>query len=302
MAKGSIDLHSHSTASDGRLSPQELVDRALSQGLRALALTDHDTVGGIKPFMEAAASGGLEAVPGVEVSASYAKGTMHILGLLVDIENEPFKAFLKKLADGRNIRNPKIIKKMNELGMDITMEEVEKEAGLESGGGGGGAIDKSIGRPHMASVLIRKGYAKDKQEVFDKYLAKGMPCYVSRFVASPEESIAQIHEAGGLAILAHPPYLKADNDQDMENIVGGLKEQGLDGIEVFYSTHTREQTALCARLAEKFDLVPSGGSDFHGEPPINDSTGAVTLGTGINENLNIPYSVLERIKSRAGKV
>lgn len=299
MSEAQIDLHCHSTASDGRLSPTQVVEKAKAAGLKALALTDHDTVGGIAEFVKAGKSAGLETIPGVEVSAQWAKGTMHIVGLFVDPEHAEFRAFLKKLADGRKIRNPQIVKKLNEQGVQITMAEVEEEAGLKDDGPGGGAIDKSVGRPHIASLLIKKGYVKDKQEAFDKYLAKGASCYVTRFVASPKESIAMIHASGGLAILAHPPYLKADDDADMDRIVCGLRTEGLDGIEVHYSTHTPEQTALCARLAEKYDLAPSGGSDFHGEPAGGRGGKTVELGTGIGNNLKIPYAVLENLKARA---
>lgn len=291
-----VDLHSHSTASDGRLTPQQLVARAREIGLRALALTDHDTVGGLEALHAAAKDSGLETISGVEISADFAKGTMHIVGLFVSTADPEFRAFLKKLADGRNIRNPQIVEKLRGMGFDITMKEVEDEAGIGVEGGGGGAIDKSIGRPHISAVLIKKGFVRNKQEAFDKYLAKGAPAYVSRFVASPEESIRQIHSAGGIAVLAHPTYLKAESTDEMERIVGDLKSKGLDGIEVHYSTHTPEQTELCARLATKFDLTPSGGSDFHGETGRTGKT--VELGTGIGNSLRIPYRVLEGLKAR----
>jgi predicted metal-dependent phosphoesterase TrpH len=182
------------------------------------------------------------------------------------------------------------------MGMDITMEEVEIEAGMKDDGPGGGAVDKSVGRPHIASVLIRKGYAKDKQEVFDKFLAKGAPAYFSRFTASPEESIKQIHAAGGVAILAHPPYLlKEENDAEMDAIVGGLKAAGLDGIEVHYSTHTPKQTEFISGLAKKYSLLPSGGSDFHGEPAVKAGDVAIDLGVG-KGNLRIPDEILENFK------
>ena len=299
MTSDRIDLHSHSTASDGRLTPLQLVERAKNLGLRALALTDHDTVAGLATFHQAGKERGLETISGVEISAEFAKGTMHIVGLFVESHSQAFRSFLKQLADGRKVRNPIIINKLNELGMAITMEEVEQEAGMLDNAPGGGAIDKSVGRPHIAAVLIKKGYVKTKQEVFDKYLAKGKPAYMTRFSASPEESINQIRSANGLAILAHPPYLKADDDEDMDRIVADLKAKGLDGIEVYYSTHTPEQTALCARLAQKYGLVSSGGSDFHGEPGRNGAS--VELGSGINGRLCIPYEVLEKLKARLAK-
>lgn len=272
---------------------------AKNRGLSAIALTDHDTVAGLAMFHDAGKKRGIETISGVEVSADFEKGTMHILGLFVDSQNQEFRAFLKCLADGRKVRNPQIIHKLNELGMKITMREVETEAGMADNGPGSGAIDKCVGRPHIAAVLIKKGYVKNKQEAFDKYLAKGKPAYVPRFVATPVESIRQIHNAEGLAILAHPFYLKAEDDDELESIITDLKKKGLDGMEVYYSTHTPEQRALAASIAQKLDLIVSGGSDFHGEE--GRSGQRVDMGTGINGTLNIPYEVLEALKAKRAK-
>lgn len=291
-----IDLHCHSTASDGRLTPAQLVDMAKHRGLSALALTDHDTVAGLAMFHDHGKKRGLDTISGVEVSADFEKGTMHILGLFVDPYHQEFRAFLKQLADGRKVRNPQIIAKLNDLGMKISMREVEQEAGMLDNGPGGGAIDKSVGRPHIAAVLIRKGYVASKQEAFDKYLAKGKPAYVERFVVTPAESIRQIHNADGLAILAHPFYLKAESEPELDSIVSDLKNKGLDGIEVHYSTHTVEQRELAQKIAEKYGLLQSGGSDFHGE----DGRGGtrVDLGTGINNSLCVPLELLEKMRDR----
>jgi len=294
-----IDLHCHSTASDGRLTPAQLVDMAKHRGLSALALTDHDTVAGLAMFHDHGKKRGLETISGVEVSAEFEKGTMHILGLFVEQTHQEFRAFLKQLSDGRKVRNPKIVQKLNDLGLKITMREVEQEAGMPDNGPGGGAIDKSVGRPHIAAVLIRKGYVQTKQEAFDKYLAKGKPAYEPRFVATPAESIRQIHNADGLAILAHPFYLKAESEQELEGIVGDLKKKGLDGIEIHYSTHTPEQRTLAAALAEKFELLGSGGSDFHGEDGLGGLR--VDLGTGVNNTLCVPYELLEKMKKKRGR-
>jgi predicted metal-dependent phosphoesterase TrpH len=296
LADPVIDLHCHSTASDGRLTPTQLIERAKSLNVRALALTDHDTVAGLGMFHQAGKKFGVETISGVEISAEYARGTMHILGLMVDPQHQAFRAFLKKLADGRKVRNPQIVARLNELGMAITMEEVEAEAGVKDNAPGGGAIDKSVGRPHIAAVLIKKGYVRNKQEAFDKYLAKGAVAYITRFVATPHDSIEQIRSAGGLAILAHPTYLKAENDADLEKIVCELKDQGLDGMECWYSTHTAQQTELCTRIAQKCGLEMAGGSDFHGEAARGG--GQVDLGSGVNGPLNIPYSILEKLKTR----
>jgi len=291
-----VDLHCHSTASDGRLTPAQLVERAKTVGLRALALTDHDTVAGVSSFQAAARATGLEAIAGVEVSADYEKGTMHIVGLYVDAQSQSFRAFLKHLADGRKVRNPQIVEQLNNLGMAISMGEVEQEANQNAADAQEGLVEKSIGRPHIAAVMIKRGYVKTKQEAFERFLAKGKPAYISRFSAAPDECIKQIHTAGGLAILAHPSYLNAADDTEMTEIIGELKGNGLDGIEVFYSTHSRNQTALCLHLAEKFDLLQSGGSDFHGEPGRGGTS--VELGSGINNSVSVDYAVLEKIKAR----
>jgi hypothetical protein len=219
-----------------------------------------------------------------------------MLGLFVDSQNQLFRSFLKQLAEGRRVRNPQIIKCLNDLGMAITMDEVEAEAGVPNGGIASHPTGKSVGRPHIAAVLIKKGYVKTKQEAFDRFLAKGQPAYVSRFVASSEESINQIHSARGLAILAHPPYLLPKDEAELESTVRDLKAKGLDGLEVYFSTHTADQTAMCLRVAKKLDLVISGGSDFHGE--LGRGGAVVELGAGVNNNLSIPYDVLATLKKR----
>jgi len=295
-----VDLHCHSTASDGRLTPAQLVERAKQLGLKALALTDHDTVAGLGLFQAAGQARNLETIPGVEVSTDYPTGTMHLLGLLIDSQNQAFRAFLKQLADGRQVRNPQIIERLSQLGLAITMDEVEEEAGVTSAGiEGAGLSEKSIGRPHIAAVLIRKGYVESKQAAFDKYLAKGRPAYVPRFLVSPEECINQIHSASGLAVLAHPPYIMAKDDAELERIVGELKHKGLDGIEVYFSTHTREQTALCERLAGEFDLLVTGGSDFHGD--LGRGGTKVELGSGAGGRLCVSYELVQKLKERKAR-
>jgi predicted metal-dependent phosphoesterase TrpH len=295
-----VDLHCHSTASDGHLTPAQLVARGKQLGLKALALTDHDTVAGLGLFESAGQAQGIETVPGVEVSTDYPTGTMHLLGLLIDSQSQALRAFLKQLADGRRVRNPQIIKQLNQIGLAITMEEVEVEAGVSSAGiVGVGLSEKSIGRPHISAVLIKKGYVESKQEAFDKYLAKGRPAYVPRFLASPEESIKQIHSANGLAVLAHPPYIMAKDEAELERIVGELKSKGLDGIEVYFSTHTAEQTALCERLAAEFGLLMTGGSDFHGD--LGRGGTKVELGTGVHNRLFVSYELVQKLKEHKAR-
>jgi hypothetical protein len=282
------------------LTPAQLVERAKQLGLKALALTDHDTVAGLGLFQAAGQARNLETIPGVEVSTDYPTGTMHLLGLLIDSQNQAFRAFLKQLADGRQVRNPQIIARLSQLGLAITMDEVEEEAGVTSAGiEGAGLSEKSIGRPHIAAVLIRKGYVESKQAAFDKYLAKGRPAYAPRFLVSPEECINQIHSASGLAVLAHPPYIMAKDDAELERIVGELKHKGLDGIEVYFSTHTREQTALCERLAGEFDLLVTGGSDFHGD--LGRGGTKVELGSGAGGRLCVSYELVQKLKERKAR-
>jgi predicted metal-dependent phosphoesterase TrpH len=291
-----IDLHCHSTASDGRLTPTQLVEHARKLGLSALALTDHDTIAGIALFQTAGKKHGIETVACVEISADYAKGSMHMLGLFVDTQSQALRSFLKQLSEGRKVRNPQIVAKLNELGMALTMEEVEREAGIGQQYVG---VAKNVGRPHIAAVLIKQGYVKTKQEAFDKYLAKGRAAYVTRFVASPRDSIDHIRNAGGLAILAHPPYLKTDSDAELEKVVAGLKADGLGGIEAYFSTHTPEQTAFYEKLAQKYDLAISGGTDFHGEAGRGGAD--IELGSGIKNMLKVKYEVLEKLKERRKK-
>jgi len=294
------DLHCHSTASDGRLSPPQLVERAKQLGLKALALTDHDTVAGLGLFHAAGRAQNLETLSGVEISADYESGTMHLLGLLIDPQSQALRAFLKQLAEGRQVRNPQIVARLRALGMAITMQEVEAEAAVSNAGiDGVGLSEKSIGRPHIAAVLIRKGYAESKQAAFDKYLAKGRPAYVSRYLATPEESIKQIQDAQGLAILAHPPYLMAKDEAELEQTVGELKNQGLDGIEAYFSTHTPSQAVLCERLAKKFELLITGGSDFHGD--LGRGGAKVELGYGVNGNLCVKYELVQKLKEHQAR-
>ena len=191
-----IDLHTHSTASDGTFTPTKLVHYAKTKGLRALALTDHDCIDGLKEAMAAGKDVGVEVIPGVELSAEFPNGTMHILGFFVDPSDPIFLQRLATLQEARSQRNPKIVKKLQDLGVKIAYEEV-----VAASGGG------QVGRPHFAQVLMEKGYVKTIGEAFEKYLRNGGPAYVEKERFSPEGSIALIHEAGGVAVLAHPLYL-----------------------------------------------------------------------------------------------
>jgi hypothetical protein len=275
-----IDLHTHSTASDGSYSPTDLIRYAKTKGIRALALTDHDCADGLQEAMAAGKETGVEVIPGVELSAKFPNGTMHVLGLFVNPSDPIFLQQLAVLQEARSQRNPKMVKKLQDLEIKITYDEV-----VAASGGG------QVGRPHFARVLMEKGYVKTIGEAFEKYLKNGGPAYVEKERFSPEECITLIHKAGGVAILAHPLTLGLPFEQ-MDELLERLTTAGLDGMEVYYSVHTPEQTTQYEQLASKWGLVATGGSDFHGEykPKID-----LGVGTG---NLQVPYSVLEELKRR----
>jgi hypothetical protein len=279
-----IDLHAHTTASDGSLTPTQLVQLAKDSGLSALAVTDHDTVAGYAEAFEAGKKLGVEVVPAVEISGIWPTGTLHMLGYLVDPKSPELLAALNELLEGRNTRNPRIIANLNKLGMAITIEEAAAQAG-----------GKVIGRPHIAKVLLAKGYVKTIQEAFDKYLADNAPAFENKEVMKPADAIASIHAAGGLAVLAHPNWLKCPDDATIEKAVVDLKAAGIDGVEVWHSDHKEHEEQLFARLAAKHGLLTSGGSDFHGA-----SKGDIRLGKG-RGRLNVPYEVLENLKAAKAK-
>jgi len=275
-----IDLHTHSTASDGSYSPAEVVRLAKEGGLAAMALTDHDTVDGLPEAVAAGAELGVEVIPGVEISAQFPGGTMHILGLFVEYHNGRLDERLAVLKQARIDRNPRIIAKLNALGIPITMEQVNQI----SGGG-------QVGRPHIARALMEAGYVQDLQEAFDKYLGWHRPAYVSKFRFPPEAALAMIREAKGIPVLAHPFTLGLGSAYALKNLIIELKGLGLAGLEVYYSEHTPEQEALYLKLVRELDLQISGGSDFHGlnKPEI-------TLGSMPSQD-KLTYNLLEALKA-----
>ncbi len=253
MNDRTIDLHAHTTASDGDQSPTQLVEAAAAAGLTTLAVTDHDTTAGLAEAMAAGARRGIEIVPGIELSAEIEVGQCHILGLFIDPENVALNDRLREVIENRDKRNARIVEKMQrELHFDITLDEVEAESG-----------GQVVARPHFAKVLLRKGYVTSMQQAFDEYLGKGAKAYVERDRLTPEECIALIHGAGGLAILAHPNNLKRDENGTEAEILR-LAALGLDGIEARYNRHTPEENARYLSLAARHNLLTSGGSDFHG--------------------------------------
>jgi len=275
-----VDLHTHTTASDGTCTPTALVEVAMQTALAAVAVTDNDTLAGVPEAEQAARKLGMELVPGVEVSAEHSPGSMHIVGLLLDWRHGGLNDWLTELSAGRARRNPRIISRLQGLGVDIEMAEAEAQA-----------FGGQVGRPHIAQVLVSKGVVGSVEEAFNRYLAKHAPAYAERPRATPREAIAHIHAAGGLAILAHPETCRARGAAELEALLRSLMAVGLDGVEVHTSGSSPEQRVLTARLCARLGLLPSGGSDYHG-----DVRPSVRLGKG-RGNLRVPYALLQRLKA-----
>ncbi len=282
MSDGVIDLHTHTTHSDGSASPEELIARASSKGARSIAITDHDTVDAFGEARAAADRFGVEFVPGIEISADFSPGTMHILGYCIDGESPVMKEKLATLKNAREKRNPEIAGRLEGLGFDISYDEVVQLAG-----------NKVVGRPHFASVLVKKGYVRNIQEAFDKLLKKGAPAYVEKARLSPGDSVELIHEAGGVAVLAHPYQLKLSSYEAVDELVAELAALGLDGIEAIYSRHSPAQRASYSEIALRHHLLVTGGSDYHGS-----YTPDIELVTGLGD-LQVSYALLEALKARA---
>ena len=250
----------HSTASDGTTPPEDLPALAAEAGLSAIALTDHDTTAGLAGCAEAAAKIGLRFVPGIELSADPGKpsGTMHVLGYGVREPAPDLAAITRQLHAARAERAPRIVDRLRELGVDITMDEVAEQAD--------GA---SIGRPHIATVLVAKGYVKTVEDAFRRYIGQGGPAYFRKDRVAPADAIDAIHGAGGLAVLAHPIQLRYEDDAELNATVSRRVDAGLDGLEVWRPDHRGDLVAQYAALAARFDLITTGGSDFHGHRKPN---------------------------------
>ena len=277
-----LDLHLHTTHSDGSLPPAEVLALAHKAGVSALAITDHDIVSGLPEAFEAGAQLGIEVIPGIEISSLHEKVELHILGYFLDWKDPELGRRLELIRAGRHQRNPLIVQKLNELGLDLTYQEVKDLAGTES-----------VGRPHIARVLMAKRYVQSAKEAFDRYLAEGRPAYVRRELPAPPEAIAWIRAAGGIPVLAHPTWIR-ETAEGLYKLCEGLKTVGLMGIEVHYSTHKASQTSEYLDIARRLDLLVTGGSDFHGltKPDIE-----VGVGRG---GLKVPAKLLEPLKKAAG--
>lgn len=277
----SIDLHTHSVASDGTWKAHDLVRKAAEIGLAAMALTDHDTTAAVAEAQAAGKQYGVEIIPGIEISGTFElSGTLHILGYYVNPADPALQAGLAEFRATRDERNPKIIEKLRNCGFDITYDEV-----LAVANGG------VVGRPHIASVLLKKGYVSSIDQAFVRYLKRGGKAYVEKDTFPPEKAIDLIRGSGGVAVLAHPKFLFLKH-QDEEKFVERLAASGLGGIETRYSSHTEEDTKHYLDLTKRYNLVATGGSDFHGanKPDIH-------LGVGFGK-LQIPYEILDELKAK----
>lgn len=278
----SIDLHTHSNFSDGTLTPTELVALARSRKVSALALTDHDTMAGIDEAVCAGKEMGVEVVPGIEISVLYDRVEYHVLGYWADPANSVLTEALVRLQRSRAERNEKILERLNELGIPVTVEELHVMS--EQG---------QAGRPHIARMLVERGIVNTMNEAFEQYLRKGEAAYVSRFCFGAADAVALIRQAGGLAVLAHP----AQNDPELIRlpmVLADLVPAGLDGLELYYPTHSNKVKKILRKLAVHNNLLLTGGSDYHGSVRPN-----TTLAGG--KNIFVPPELLDKMKERRQK-
>lgn len=278
---GQVDLHVHSTKSDGTYTPTELVNYALEKGLTAFALTDHDTIDGIEEALEAAKNKPITVIPGIEYSTEYLNRDVHIVGLFIDYKAPVFLEYLNRFQQSRTDRNYKLCTNLRGANIDITYEALREMF-----------PDAVITRAHYAKYLLTKGYVKSMKEAFDRYLGDHTPYFVHREKITPQEVIEVTLKAGGVPVLAHPTLYKLGKEQ-LDILVATLVEHGLKGIECVYSTYTPQEERQTKALAAKYNLIPSGGSDFHG-----DNKPGLDLGVGYGK-LYVPEEYMENLKKLA---
>lgn len=276
----SIDLHIHSTMSDGTLTPKEIVKLAARKGLKAIALTDHDTFEGVQQAIDGAEGLDLEVVSGIELSVKCHGVSAHLLGYLFDHNSSKFQMALSDVQEGRIARNERILKKLSAFNIQISISELKNYAKVGQ-----------IGRPHIAKIMVKKGYSKSMDEAFDVYLGATGKAYTPRHLFAIDEAIDHIKKAGGIAVLAHP-YTVYKSEIEFKGVVDELLGMGLDGIEAYYPAHSRKFRNEMIQLAIKKDLLVTGGSDYHGD--IRPGT---TLAGG--KNVYVPAEVLGYMKKRA---
>lgn len=282
MSKKYIDLHVHSNCSDGTFTPTELVDYALKKKLAAIALTDHDTIDGLPEIFAAAEDSGLEVIGGIEFSTEFHGKDVHIVGLDFDYRMPEFCRQLTRFQNSRDIRNEKMISRLREEGIDITWEAMMQEY-----------PDAVWTRAHFGKFLLEHGYVPDIKEAFSRYLADDACCFIPREKVTPVQAVELIRLANGIPVLAHPMLYHLD-DASMDELIESLKAVGLTGIEGFYSTYSRADEEHVRSLANRHQLLLSGGSDFHGSTKPD-----IDLGTG-KGNLKIPYELLTKLREAKG--
>jgi len=275
-----IDLHIHSTYSDGTLTPSLLVQLAKKMGIRAISLTDHDTTEGVEEIIKCGNSYGIEILSGVELSAHIDASSVHILGYGIQYNDPLLLDRLASIQKARDTRNQKIITRLNELGIKTTKEDVHKFS--KTG---------QTGRPHFAQFLIEKKVVNSFDNAFDIYLGQNGSAYVPRKILFAEDAIRYIIDAGGLPVLAHPATINCTL-YSIPELIEKLKDFGLSGVEVYYPTHSKKTRKTLLEIIRKYDLIATGGSDFHGHRSAEKTIGR----TG--KNLRLPYEVLEKIKNR----
>ena len=271
------DLHIHSTASDGRYNPAEIVHMAVAAGLTIIALTDHDTVDGLIPALEAAREfPELTVIPAVELSTDTYSGEIHVLGYFIDFTNQEFRASLERMRNSRANRAKKMVLKLKELGCNIELERIKEIAG-----------NGALGRAHIAQALLEKGYITSFKEAFTKYIGHGCPAYVVREKLTPVEAVKLVIKANGIPVLAHP-YTALNP----EEVIKELKTVGLEGMEVYYAGYLPSEMNILLNMAEKYELIPTGGTDYHGI----DATSDITIG-----GTDVPNQCVEKLVALAGR-
>ncbi len=248
-----VDLHLHTDKSDGTCTPSELIKLAAQQNIETIAITDHDTIDGLEEGINEGRKNNINVIPGIEISSKYTTGTLHILGYGIDYRAQRFLDELKRFQEVRKSRNVKIIARLQSLGIDISIADMMRN----------NPKIKSLGRPHIASVLVEMGVVCNMDEAFDEYLGNKGKAFISKEVLTSAETIQLIHNVGGLAFLAHPSTLNLV-DKSFTAFIEKLLEEGLDGIEVYSSAHDEDQTLFYRDTAKRYDLLVSAGSDFHG--------------------------------------
>jgi len=285
MEKGRIDLHIHSDASDGTLSASEILDLARELDLGAIAITDHDTIEGSKALIEAGIPKSVQFLTGIEISAEPpldfpCAGSLHILGYGFRTDDPALNRTLEVLRKARKDRNPQMTERLNLMGIDLSLNEIEDHF-----------REGQIGRPHIAQLMMKKGFVTSVDEAFDKYLGKGKAAYVNKYHADCGRAIEMITGAGGIPVLAHPVFLEPLNDEPLENLIRALKDMGLRGIEVYYPEHSPGLMSLYSDLARRYDLLMTGGTDFHGSMKPD-----IQMGSGKGDFF-VPYALYEKLKS-----